>query len=525
MNRSVAFALFLFVAGAILVGAWKLLEPGFRESAQQREAERKQDEVLRTSDTQPLRPIRIGGDGYIGYWFVTSPELKLQAQRRGLAIQFTDDKGAYAERLQKFANKEYDCILLPVNSYLVHGQQHDYPGSIVAAVAESKGADGIVVVRKRFPLGKVDELDDPTLRFVYTADSPSEFLIDLTAHNANLVNLTAGSGWQVEVGSSAEVLDRAKKHDGDVFVMWEPELSRALAEDQELVYLWGSDKFSGYIKDVFVFHRDFILRREADLVRFFEGYFLTLRVYGNDQARWRSEVRTATGLSEEQAAAMLAKVDFYDLHENCRLQFGIQPTADTVASEGVVKTINACTDVLVQRRRLPRDPLGGDCYRIVYSKVVQALLDQAPQVLGKQPGLAVDFQPLDDAGWSRLQETFTLRVEPITFKHGSAELDDKGKDAVDRLAALVVDNYPEYRVAIRGHTGVGDEAQNLALSRERAEVVAKRLIAVHQVDPDRIRAEGHGSARPPKRRPGESERAFGYRLPRVEFVLLEGGNM
>ena len=239
MNRTVAFALFILAVGALSIGAGKLLEPGFAESAKQKEAERKQAEVLKTSDAQKVSPIRFGGDSYIGYWFITSPEMKLQAQRRGLAIQFIDDKGAYAARLQKFANKEYDCIVLPVNSYLVHGQKHDYPGSIVAAVAESKGADGIVVVKKRFPLGKVDELNDPTLRFVYTADSPSEFLIDLTANNANLFNLTAGSGWQVEVGGSGEVLDRAKKHDGDVFVMWEPDLSRAMAEDKELVYLWG----------------------------------------------------------------------------------------------------------------------------------------------------------------------------------------------------------------------------------------------------------------------------------------------
>src|SRR5436190_7216122 len=113
MNRTVAFGLFVLLAGAVCIGAWKLLEPG-----------RKQAEVIRTSSSQNVTTIRIGGDSYIGYWFITSPEMKLQAQRRGLAIDFKDDKGAYAERLQKFANKEYDCIVLPVNSYLVHGQRH-----------------------------------------------------------------------------------------------------------------------------------------------------------------------------------------------------------------------------------------------------------------------------------------------------------------------------------------------------------------------------------------------------------------
>lgn len=525
MNRTVAFALFLFVVGAAAVGIWKLLQPKFAESNRQKEQQRKEEVVRNTSDARNLTQIRIGGDGYIGYWFVTSPESKLQAQRRGLSVRFTDDRGAYSERLQKFADKEYDCIVLPVNSWLVHGRRHDYPGSIVAAVAESKGADGIAVVKQRFPLGKIEELNDPTLRFVYTVDSPSEFLLDLTIHNANLFNLTGGNDWRVAVGGPGEVLDRARKHDGNVFVLWEPELSRLLAEDKTLAPLWGSDKFRGYIKDVFVFHRDFILHHEAEMVRFLDGYFATLRAYANDRDRWLVDLCASTGLSAEVAAAMLEKVDYYDLHENCRLQFGLATTADAVANEALIKTIVACTDVLVQRGRLPADPLAGDPYRIVYSKILQTLLEQAPQALAAQGAPAIDFKPLDDEGWSKLTEAFTLRVEPISFKHGSAELDDRGKDAVDHLADLIVENYPDYRVAVRGHTGKGDEPQNLALSRERAEVVVRRLIAVHQVDADRVRSEGYGSSRPPKRRPGEGERAFSYRLPRVEFVLLEGGNM
>jgi outer membrane protein OmpA-like peptidoglycan-associated protein len=89
-----------------------------------------------------------------------------------------------------------------------------------------------------------------------------------------------------------------------------------------------------------------------------------------------------------------------------------------------------------------------------------------------------------------------------------------------------VNNYPSYRIEIRGHTGPGsDELANQQLSLERAQAVAQRLIAVHGVDPDRVHAEGRGSSQPPPRKPGESERFFLYRLPRVEFVLLEDGRL
>jgi hypothetical protein len=52
-------------------------------------------------------------------------------------------------------------------------------------------------------------------------------------------------------------------------------------------------------------------------------------------------------------------------------------------------------------------------------------------------------------------------------------------------------------------------------------VVVQYLIAVHAIAPDRLHAEGQGASQPPPRKPGESERAYRYRLPRVEFVLLE----
>jgi outer membrane protein OmpA-like peptidoglycan-associated protein len=51
--------------------------------------------------------------------------------------------------------------------------------------------------------------------------------------------------------------------------------------------------------------------------------------------------------------------------------------------------------------------------------------------------------------------------------------------------------------------------------------VAQYLVAVHAIDADRLHAEGLGASQAPARKPGESERAYQYRLPRVEFVLLE----
>jgi hypothetical protein len=51
-------------------------------------------------------------------------------------------------------------------------------------------------------------------------------------------------------------------------------------------------------------------------------------------------------------------------------------------------------------------------------------------------------------------------------------------------------------------------------------VVAQYLKAVHNINPNRIKIEGVGSQRPAVKKPGESMRAYRYRLARVEFIAL-----
>ncbi len=254
MKKSTFGFLLILLIGILGILAVKILKPILFEKSQRA-----------TSDAAgSLHTIRIGGDNYLGYWLITSPEMRKMAARKGVQMEFTDDGGAYAERLAAFERGDYDCIVLPVNSYLAHGASHKFPGVIAAAISESKGADGIVGFADRFPTNKINDLNDPSLKIVYTADSPSSFLVDLTIADFDLDRLQATKEWQVKVGGSNQVLKRAKKGAGDVFVLWEPDLSKAL-KIPGIKYIWGSDRFSGYIVDVFVFHRDYLKKHPAHL--------------------------------------------------------------------------------------------------------------------------------------------------------------------------------------------------------------------------------------------------------------------
>lgn len=473
--------------------------------------------------------IRWAGDGYLGYWFINSPEMRMLGPRRGIELDFTNDGGAYAERLEKFAKKEYDFIVLPINSYLQHGVEHKFPGVIVAAISESKGADAIVGFGDVLPTGKINELNDPDLRIVYTGESPSSFLLDLTISDFALDQLQEDGSWRYEVASSEAAYKLAKKalkdrSKGDAFVMWEPEVSKAI-DKLGMKYLWGSDKFAGYIIDVIVFHRDFIKKRPETAKKFLKTYFRVLDRYAQDKERMVKEMSKSTNLKQDMVRTMIGKIDWYDLRENCSQQFGIQMTVGMPADDRIISSIIACADVMERAGTFAGGRLR-DPYRIVNSRLLEELAQSSVRLVGTSADNAnIDFEPLDEDGWRSLQEVGTMRVEPITFQSGTNRLDDSGKEVVDRVAQMLVTNYPGYRVAVRGHTGPGDAKANAELSLKRAQVVFQRLVAVHDIDPDRLHAEGLGNTQPPRRKSRESTRAFRLRMPRVEFVLLQGSTL
>lgn len=499
------------ILGAAVVAAWSLLKPMLFEKRQEK-----------TSDARSTSlSIRIGGDNYLGYWFITSPQMRKLAAQQGIEIDFTDDGGAYAERLEKFNNKEYDCIVLPVNSYLEHGAQYNFPGVITASISESKGADGVVGFSDRLPTSKIEELNDLSLRIVYTRNSPSSFLLDLMISDFGLYNLESSDSWRVPVNSSREVLEMAKEQKGDVFVLWEDDLSKAL-ELPGMQYLWGSDKFSGYIIDVFVFRRDFLDKYESEIIQFFTTYFRVLSIYSNNKDMMIDEMKKNTGLKTDTVKKIFDKIEWFDLSENCRLQFGISSQVGETVHDGLMNTIIACTDVMLRMGTLKTDPLKGNPYLITNSTILEELAEASPSKLtGSKNGKPRSFEKLDDKEWSQLRQIGAMRVEPIIFQSWNNLLSSEGKDTVDKIAQMLINNYPDYYVAVRGHTGPGDEEENLKISKERAQAVVQYLVAVHNIDPNRLRAEGWADRHKPPKKPGESERSYRYRLSRVEFMLFE----
>lgn len=109
--------------------------------------------------------------------------------------------------------------------------------------------------------------------------------------------------------------------------------------------------------------------------------------------------------------------------------------------------------------------------------------------------------------------------ETVRFTRGTSLA--PGEDTrIAALAARVVGE-PRLKVHVLGHTGeIGDAAANLALSQDRAQAVADRLIQ-SGIPADRVAGvDGIGGAEPLTRIDGESDREYQRRLARVTIQVF-----
>ncbi len=476
-----------------------------------------------TSDAAAIEgTISVGVDNWVGYFPLCSPAMKKRMRDRGWALRCEDDNADYAARMARLAGGELQFAVATVDSYLLNGAAEGFPATIVMVIDESKGGDAVVSRKAAF--AGIDDLKArPELRVAFTPSSPSEHLLKAVATHFDIPALRGSGDWRVEADGSSAARELLESGKVDVAVLWEPDVSRAL-RDPAFGKLLGTEDTRKLIVDVLLVSRDFS-RDEPELVKLvLHEYFRTLKYYRDDPEQLRADVAERTRLSETEVDSMLQGVAWMTLHDNASRWFGLAQRGQ-FAKDGIVDAIDATLQILTEAGDFAGDPLPDqDPYRILHSEPLEFLFSEGSFGAfagdGAEQGSARDFGPLDEAGWEKLREVGTLKVRPITFQSGTDALGPDGKEELDK-AVTSLSHYPNFRIIVKGHTGLrGDAAANRALSQRRAEAVARYLRVTHDVDENRVRAVGKGSSEPLPRLPGEGERRYQYRLPRVEMFLV-----
>jgi outer membrane protein OmpA-like peptidoglycan-associated protein len=513
MNKRIVGALALLVIGLLgilgLYYAWPRI------------MDREQRQTSNAKDTQGS--ISIALDNWTGYFILRSPEMKQQLRRQGWLLKVEDDNSDLPGRMKKLAEGQIDFAVATIDSYILNAIKLNYPGVIVAVIDESKGGDAILARKE-----KVSNLDQvktvPDLRIAFTPDSPSHFLAKAAAFHFNVPELLPKDKFKIETKGSEEALKKLLAGKTDIAVLWEPDVSKAL-RNKDIVKILGTEDTERLIVDVLLVSRKFSKDRPDTVKQFLSTYFQVLKLYSEDLPLLTKHLMQETTLPEDSVIPMLKGVKWVNLTENCERWFGIS-SPGMKGDEDIISTIESTVGVLKSAGDFANSPLpNGDPYRIIYSTYLEELFLKGTSGFASKKGkesensLEAKFAPLDEAQWDKLKEIRTLKVD-VNFQHGDSQMDLMAREAVDKSVDMLK-HYPHFRVIIRGHTDTrGDPGENVKMSQERADTVAKYLQVTYSIDPNRLRAIGLGGTKPLPKTPGETLRSWAYRLPRVELVLV-----
>lgn len=518
MNKTVIGALMIFifiVAGAVGV---KLLLPYFEEIRQKT-----------TSDAVKTKgKIRIDLDNWIGYFPLRSSEMKNLMRRSGYILLCNDDNADYAARMKRLKSDETDFAVATVDSFILNAKPQNYPGTIVMVIDESKGGDALLARKD-----KIADIDDikgkADIRVALTPGSPSHYLAKAVAYHFNVPELLPSKKLLIETKGSAKACDKLIAGKTDIAVCWEPDVSRAL-DSGGTVKILGSEDTEHLIVDVLLVSRKFVQKNPDVISLFLSNYFNVLKKYRENPDLLFEHVKREISLPDELIRSMLKGVKWVNFSENCEKWFGISAPGGCT-DEGLTDTIDSTVRILVNAGDFSQNPIPGeDPYRLINSSFLEKLFVNgisgfSGSGFGKSipvsfNSIAAIFTPLDEAHWNSLKEVGTLKLEPIAFQRGSADLDILARQLIDKAVERLW-HYPNFRILIKAHTGIrGDKDENRLLSQKRADAVARYLTNTHSIDNNRIKAIGFGGTKPLIKKPGETKRAWHYRLPRVEIVLV-----
>jgi outer membrane protein OmpA-like peptidoglycan-associated protein/ABC-type amino acid transport substrate-binding protein len=514
LNRHAKIVLVLIVVSTVLLFGGRYLKPLYDDWRQQG-----------TSDARGTRgTIRIGVDNWVGYFPLCSDANVRRMRRSGYLLKCEDDGADYAGRMAKLRSGDLDMAVATVDSYLLAGHAEQYPATIIAVLDESKGGDALVARADR-----IDSIDDlkagGNFLIALTPDSPSEHLLKSIGVHFDIPLLRQQqAAWRVDTDGSEAALALLKQEKVDAAVLWEPDVSRAL-EEPGIKKLLSTDDTEGLIVDILLVNRRWAASDPEAIYAVLSNYFKTLKEFRDNPKTLHDAIAENYSLPSDQVNALLDGVEWTTLSSNARSWYGIARQGGWY-QEGLIDTIESASDILIESGDFDRSPIpNGDPYRLTNSQFVADLFSGglesgSEEVEAGEDSLARSFEPLSEDEWQRLTEVGTLKIRPIVFQSGSAGLTYEGKQEIDR-AVENLRHYPNFRLVVSGHTGLrGNAEANQKLSQSRAESVTRYLRVTYALDINRVLSSGRGADSPLPRQPGESDRSYNYRLPRVELTLV-----
>ncbi len=462
-----------------------------------------QDDLIgaTSANSQYNATVTLQLDSFSGYAHLRSREFETDLRDQGIKLELVDDGADYEARLRALKRGQAQMAVFTIDALVAQSYAFgDAPATVVSVIDETYGADAIVAYKQGVP--SLSALNDGTARVALTPSSPSEFLTRVAIAEFGLNDMP--KRWLQQDGAEAvyNSMRKAKRTDRRAFVMWEPFVSKAL-QDPDAHVLFDSSQLSGYIVDVLVVERQFLLDHPDVVQNVVEASLRSLYTY---QARPDGMVDLVVAdaksggekLSNDQARSIVQGIRWRNTLENythmglAQRQPGILHLEDSVSNIG---------GVLQRTGAVSGDPTGGQPAQFFYDGVLRRMKESnfhPSKGLGIVDGgkgtndlegvrAAEQLRALSSDEWQALTPVGSLQIEPIAFRRGRAVLNVQSERELDALARRL-QSFPRFYLTVRGHARAeGDAAANLQLAEDRARTAAE-YIGAKGISPDRIRS-------------------------------------
>lgn len=441
--------------------------------------------------------VKLAADSFSGYCLLRSEEMADRLSSKGIKLTVYDDGANYIARMNALKKGDTEMAVFPVNSFIQCGAQiGSFPASIVYIIDETTGADAIIAHKQS--LNKISDLNSPDARIVLTPDSPSEFMARVMLASFSLPRLP--DDWMIKEDGSREVYKRFRGESVNkpyAYAMWEPDVSKALQEKDAHILI-DSSKLKGYIVDVLVVRREFIIDNFDVIKNIIEAYART--VYANRNKMVKMVIADARSLndtlSEKEASQTVKGIEWKNTLENYA-HFGIKNAHSVENIEDIIIKI---TEVLLKTGALKSDPIDGRANNLYFNKILLAMKENnfhpsreisviSGMDLGNNETLrgAAKLKKLTTRQWLSLVEVGEMRIDPIQFGRGTARVNIKSRRELEKLAKTLK-SWPQYYLTVTGQVRPGgNEEEALKLAKARADATVGVLTS-NNVPIERIRS-------------------------------------
>lgn len=473
------------------------------------------EEGTSTPDRGQLKSIALSLDSFSGYCVFRSVEMEEELAAQGIYLDLVDDAADYNKRLDRLASGQAPLAVFTIDALIkASAERKDLPGTIVMVIDESRGADALLAFEEGVP--DLDALNRADARIVATTDSPSETLVRVVRTAFQLSRLPEDC-W-IPAGGAQEVYDQLRSADRKApraYSLWEPFVSRAL-QVPGVTRLTDSSKFQGFIVDVLVAQREFLLENEALVEKVIRSYLVASYGVGRKAGGMvdlvqQDAAKTGDEITPDQARQLVAGIQWRNTLENYA-HMGILSAAESqgfLYLGGMIRKITS--RVMLDTGAISRDPTGGDPNRLFYDGIFRRLHAEqfrpspaGQETLRGQQALRV----LTDSEWEKLIGVGTLKVDRLVFAPGTTTLTLQSQRSLENLVETLRE-WPQYYLRICGHASArGDADANRRLAADRAGSVSK-FLGDRGIPPARMKATG------------EEPSQVGGQQQSVSFVLCE----